>query len=47
MEILAIEKFGLAALDPFSARQRLTLGTVAISAGNGEISITCLMGSIF
>jgi hypothetical protein len=33
MEILAIEKFGLAALDPFSARQRLTLGTVAISAG--------------
>jgi hypothetical protein len=33
MEILAVEKFGLAALDPLSASQRLTLRTVAISAG--------------
>jgi hypothetical protein len=33
VEVLAIEKFGLAALDPLGASQRLTLGTVAISAG--------------
>ena len=33
MEVLAIEEFGLAVLDPFSARQRLALRTVTISAG--------------
>jgi hypothetical protein len=33
VEILAIEKFSLAALDPLGASQRLTLWTVAVSAG--------------
>jgi hypothetical protein len=32
VKVLAIEKFGLAALDPLSAGQRLTLRTMAISA---------------
>jgi hypothetical protein len=32
VEVLAIEKFGLTALDPLSASQRLTFRTVAISA---------------
>jgi len=33
MEVLAVEQFGLAALDPLSASQRLTLWAVAISTG--------------
>ena len=33
VEILAVEKLGLAALDPFGARQRLAAGAVAIGTG--------------
>ena len=39
------EEFLPARLQPAVAGLGLTLGTVPISAGNGEISITCLMGS--
>src|SRR4051794_39684173 len=34
MEILTVEKFGLAALDPLRAGQGLALGTVTIPAGS-------------
>jgi len=34
-------------LEPAVAGLGLTLGTVPISARNGELSITCLMGSFF
>jgi hypothetical protein len=47
MEILGVEKFGAAILNPFRAGQRLAFWAVAIAAGNGVISITCVMGSIF
>jgi hypothetical protein len=33
VEVLAIEKFGLSALDPLRARQRLTLWAMTIAAG--------------
>jgi hypothetical protein len=32
---------------PAVTHRNLTLGAMAVPAGNGEISITCLMGSIF
>src|SRR4051812_42196775 len=34
VEVLAVEEFGLAALDPFRASQRLTLWAMAISTGS-------------
>src|SRR5258708_6765772 len=34
VEVLAVEEFGLAVLDPLGASQRLTLGAVAISTGS-------------
>src|SRR5437773_543643 len=47
MEIARFQKLLLSGSDPTLACLGLTFGTVAIAAGNGEISITCLMGSIF
>jgi hypothetical protein len=47
VEILGIEKFRAAIFEPFGAGERLTLWAVAIGARNGEISITCVMGSFF
>jgi hypothetical protein len=41
------QEFLLARLQPAVAGLGLTLGAVPISAGNGELSITCLMGSFF
>ena len=41
------QKFLPAGLQPTVAGLGLTLGTVPISAGNGELSITCIMGSFF
>ena len=46
VKIRGLEKFGLSVFDPFGACQGLAFGTVTVWAGNGEISITCLMGSI-
>ena len=39
------QDFPAARLDPTVAGVGLALGAVPIVAGNGEISITCLMGS--
>ncbi len=33
--------------EPLGFGARLTLGAVAVTAGNGELTITCLMGSKF
>jgi hypothetical protein len=41
------QEFLSARLQPAVAGLGLTLGAVPISAGNGELSITCLMGSSF
>jgi hypothetical protein len=34
VKVLAVEKFGLAVLDPLGTGQRLTLGAVTIAAGS-------------
>jgi len=47
MEVLGIEKFGAAILQPFSAGKRLAFWAMSIRARNGDIPITCLMESIF
>ena len=47
MEVLAIEKFGLPALDPLRASQRLTLGTVAISAGPVTDALVAALIALF
>jgi hypothetical protein len=44
MEILGIEQLGSTIIQPLGASQRLAFWTVAITAGNGELTITCLMG---
>ena len=41
-----VEKLGLSVLNPLGARQGLAFGTVTIGACNGDLSITCFMGSI-
>jgi hypothetical protein len=41
------QEFLLARLQPAVAGLGLTLGTVPISTRNGDLSITCLMGSFF
>src|SRR5438034_11545529 len=46
MKIGTVEKFRLPVLKPLGTRQGLALGTVAVRTRNGEISITCFMGSI-
>jgi hypothetical protein len=47
MEVASGQEFSLAGCQPTLARLGLALGTVAISARNGELSISCLMGSFF
>src|SRR5262249_45270640 len=46
MEVTGGQEFPLSGGDPSLACLRLTLGTMPVPARNGEISITCLMGSI-
>ena len=46
MEILGIEKFGAAIFKPFRAGESLTFRAVAVRTSNGDLSITCVMGSI-
>jgi hypothetical protein len=41
------EQLAVASGEPALARLRLALGAGPIPAGNGDLSITCLMGSIF
>jgi len=41
------QQFALSGRDPAFPRRGLTLRAVAIAAGNGALSITCLMGSFF
>jgi hypothetical protein len=43
MEVLAVEEFRLAMLDPFRAGERLAFRTMPIPARNGARSITCIM----
>jgi hypothetical protein len=45
MKILDGQQLGLAVFEPLRAGEGLAFWTVPISAGNGELSITCLMGS--
>jgi len=47
MKVVERHQFPGACRDPAIARLGLALRTVAVAASNGEISITCLMGSIF
>jgi hypothetical protein len=47
MKVLGMEKFSAAIFEPFSAGKGLAFWAMPIRAGNGELSITCLMGSIF
>jgi hypothetical protein len=45
MDVVGGQQFAAARSQPTVASEGLTLGTVSVSARNGEISITCLMGS--
>ena len=47
MEVLDGQQVSVALLEPAGPRQGLAFGAMAVAAGNGVISITCLMGSIF
>ena len=47
VEITYAEQFLFAGGEPALARLRLALWAMPISARNGELTITCLMGSIF
>jgi hypothetical protein len=47
VEVGNFEEFLFTRGEPALARLCLTLRTVPVPAGNGVISITCLMGSIF
>jgi len=47
MEIAGVEEFAFACHQPPLAGLRLTLGAVPISTRNGELTITCIMGSFF
>jgi hypothetical protein len=46
VEILHRQQFRATLCEPLGARQRLALGTMAVAAGNGELSITCVMVSL-
>ena len=46
VEVREREQFAGARRDLAVARLRLALGTVAVAAGNGVSTITCLMGSV-
>ena len=45
VKILGFQNLGLPVFDPLGAGQGLAFWTVAVRAGNGELSITCFMGS--
>ena len=47
MHVLRRKKFPATLLQPTFASARLTLWAVPISTGNGELPITCIMGSFF
>ena len=47
MDIARGEKFLTTRLEPTVASVGLTLWAVPITARNGELTITCLMGSFF
>jgi hypothetical protein len=47
MNIWDREKFSLARGEPLVPGVGLTLRAMAVTARNGELSITCLMGSLF
>jgi len=47
MKIFAGQEFSLTFFQPLRSGQGLTLGAMAVRARNGELSITCLMGSLF
>ncbi len=47
MEVAGGQEFSFAGRQPTLACLGLALGAVPISAGNGELSITCIMGSFF
>ena len=45
VEIGDRQKLRFSLLEPSSAGRGLALGTMTVAAGNGELTITCLMGS--
>jgi hypothetical protein len=47
MNVVDRQQFLFAAGEPLIASVGLALWTVSGTAGNGDLSITCLMGSIF
>ena len=47
VEVLSVQKLGLAILQPLSPGERLAFWAVPIRTRNGELSITCVMGSLF
>jgi hypothetical protein len=47
VQVAGREKFSSTRSNPAFPGSDLTLGAVAISAANGELSISCLMGSFF
>jgi hypothetical protein len=47
MEVFGGQQLGAALLDSLFPCRPLAFGAVTVAAGNGEISITCVMGSIF
>ena len=46
MEVRGLKKFPLSGRDPTLPCLGLTLGAMPIAASNGDLSISCLMGSI-
>jgi hypothetical protein len=47
MEVFGIEELSLTILDPLGSGQGLALWAMAIATANGELTISCLMGSFF
>jgi hypothetical protein len=45
MDVGGGQQFAAARSQPTVASEGLTLGTVSVPTRNGELSITCLMGS--
>jgi hypothetical protein len=47
MDIGDRQEFILASCDPFITGSALALGAMPIATANGELTISCLMGSFF
>ena len=47
VEVFGVQKLGLAILEPLSPGERLAFWAMPIRTCNGELSITCVMGSLF